>query len=372
MFGSQMKFSKLMVLFGLGLASGLSYAQSADVVELEDGVSLEYSDEEYSGERVYVIQVGDTLWDIARQFWEDSDQWPRMWSYNSYITNPHWIYPGNVVSFTPGSLLDPPSMNLDGGDSAAPYTVSSVQFEGSPVECGPDVRYNGSRESAVFTTPGFISQADDIERMGEVYGAKSGMFNLSQGELVYLQVDHQFDAQCGDVFTTFRRGHRVRHPEESRLRYGYVYHVTSELRVIDVDGDMATAVVRRSFSGLQRGDMFGAFIPVAAELPVTPPRGQLEGVIVARLNGEQSILGSTGDTVFIDRGEADGVGAGDAFYVIHHADLFTGLRSNDENIPNQVAGRLIVTSVQEDHSTAVVVDAAAPIRVGDHISMSVE
>jgi len=362
-----MKFSKLIVLFGVGLWASPGFTQSADVVEVQDGVSLEYS-----GERVYVIQVGDTLWDIAQRFWEDPDQWPRMWSYNSYITNPHWIYPGNVVSFTPGSLLNPPSMDIDGGDLNEPYTVASVQFEEAPVECGPDVRFNDSREAAVYITPGFISQEGDVERIGEVYGAKTGMINLSEGDLVYLQVDDEFEAQCGDVFTAFHRGERVRHPEERRLRYGYMYHITAELRVVDVDGEMATAVVRRSYSGLQRGDLFGAFVPVAAELPVSPPRGQLEGMIVARLNGEQAILGGTGETVFIDRGEVDGVGEGDSFYIIQHADLFRGLRSNDENIPNQVAGRVIVTSVQEDHSTAVVVDAAAPIRVGDHVSMSAD
>ena len=43
----------------------------------------------------YVIQEGDTLWDISNKFMGDSDNWPELWSLNEKITNPHWIYPGN-------------------------------------------------------------------------------------------------------------------------------------------------------------------------------------------------------------------------------------------------------------------------------------
>ena len=50
----------------------------------------------------YVIQSGDTLWDISTRFLNDPHAWPELWSYNEYITNPHWIYPGNRVYFRLG------------------------------------------------------------------------------------------------------------------------------------------------------------------------------------------------------------------------------------------------------------------------------
>ena len=362
MFGSQSKLTLLGALI-----SGAAFAQSPDVVEVQEGVSLEYS-----GERVYTIQPGDTLWDIANQFWEDSEQWPKMWSYNSYITNPHWIYPGNVISFTPGSILEPPTMDLEGDGGDDGYTVAAVQFEESTPECGPDVRFDGGREAAVYLTPGFLAHREMVESMGTVYGAKTGMTNLSEGDLVYLEIGEDYDFECGDVFSAYRRGVRVRHPEDRRLKYGYIHHIIAELRVIHVEGDIAAATIRRTYSALQRGDIIGPYVPVAAELPVRPPDGDLEGMIVARLGSEQTILAATGETVFIDRGEADGVGEGDAFFVIHRMDPHVSLRHYDERIPAQVAGRVIVTSVEEDHATAVVVDAASPIRVGDHISMSLE
>ena len=48
-------------------------------------------------EGVYTIKKGDTLWDISSKFLKDPFLWPKLWQRNPYITNPHWIYPGNPI-----------------------------------------------------------------------------------------------------------------------------------------------------------------------------------------------------------------------------------------------------------------------------------
>src|SRR4029077_8146944 len=39
----------------------------------------------------YTVKRGDTLWGICDTFFQNPYQWPRIWSYNPQIQNPHWI-----------------------------------------------------------------------------------------------------------------------------------------------------------------------------------------------------------------------------------------------------------------------------------------
>ena len=46
----------------------------------------------------YVVKEGDTLWDISSVFLDDPWRWPGIWQFNSTVSDPDLIYPGDTLS----------------------------------------------------------------------------------------------------------------------------------------------------------------------------------------------------------------------------------------------------------------------------------
>src|SRR5215203_5118971 len=46
---------------------------------------------------IHVVRKGDTLWDLCDSYYANPWGWPKVWSYNPQIVNPHWIYPGDQL-----------------------------------------------------------------------------------------------------------------------------------------------------------------------------------------------------------------------------------------------------------------------------------
>jgi hypothetical protein len=317
----------------------------------------------------YTVQPGDTLWDISSRFLGNAYYWPRLWSINDYVTNPHWIYPGNRIVFRMGTELDPPDFGIEGLDrlpSAAPA------IEAVASECGPDVRFDMVRPLRSYIAPGFIADKDDVEIYGDVRKARGEQTLLSTRDLLYLRVDDPEAFGCGDVVSVFRRTRKkVRHPRSRGQRFGSAYRVVAEATVVHRHDDYLTAQIRRSWSEVHRGDYVGPAVPVAVEIEVQAPQGDLDGTIIDRVESEQGLMGP-GETVFVDRGRVDGVRVGNSFYVVEQRDPHLDVKKEDEELPFSVIGRVVVVRVDEYSSTAVVTDANRSISIGHRLKQRVE
>lgn len=73
----------LAVVAGAGLALGVFAAD----VQLKEG----HPD-------TYIVQKGDTLWDISGRFLSKPWLWPEIWQANPQVANPHLIYPGDRLN----------------------------------------------------------------------------------------------------------------------------------------------------------------------------------------------------------------------------------------------------------------------------------
>lgn len=359
--------------FALGL-QGSADAQAQDIITLTGNGVQTTPGSPAQPPDVYTVQVGDTLWDISSKFLGNPYYWPRLWSINDYITNPHWIYPGNRIIFIPGTEIEPPSMALEGEDGYVRegYSTPSVAFEEGDFQCGPDIHFNTTTARRRLRAAAYLEDRDKLETLGTLEKARTGHHFLGKWHLVYLKMDDSDSIDCGDVFSIYRKVvKKVRHPE-ARIRYGSLYWVIAEARVLHVQDDVAMAVIRDSYYEAQRGDIVGPRIPINVELEFQVPKGSLEGVVVARAKMEENMLAASEEVVFLDRGRSDGVRVGNSFYVVERRDEYLEADKDDAELPPSVIGRIVVVRVDESSSTGVIVDAARQIDIGARVTMLVE
>ena len=116
--------------------------------------------------------------------------------------------------------------------------------------------------------------------------------------------------------------------------------------------------------------MVGPELPAIIQAPVRTPKGKLQGTIIEHLS-QRHMLNIDRETVFIDKGESDGVKPGDTFYVIRQRDAYFRYAKKDPLLPPSVVGRILVIKVDNQSSVAVITDADQSIEIGDTISQVV-
>ncbi len=318
---------------------------------------------------VYVIQPGDTLWDVSSRFLADPQAWPQLWSVNAYITNPHWIYPGNVIRFQLGDALTPPAasvvMDSEEPSVRAPKPEPSGEWTGAT--CGFPPRFNRSMPGMTLVAPGVLGDDAALNLRGEVVAASVPGTHVGEGQYVYVEMKDAPSLECGEPLTIYRQ--QAAPVMSGKVRFGWVYRVLATGTVVRVDDRIVTLRLRDSFFEVRRGDRVGDSMPVDLRLDVQPPGiAGLEATVVARLGAEEQALAAVGETVFLDKGSDAGIDVGQSLFVVERRDGLSMIAPENPRLPEQVVGRVVVVRSEPLHATAVVVDAARDVQVGARIT----
>jgi len=319
----------------------------------------------------YMIQAGDTLWDLAQANFGDPQYWPQLWSINEYITNPHWIYPGNAIQFTPGTTIEPPQIDIISNQEIG-YVVEQQQFGTEESLCGPDVRFDFKQPTGTFLVSGFIEDPENLEVLGTVEASPKNQTFLIEENKVYMRLTDPEIYDCGDVVTVVRKvKNKVRHPNSFFKKYGSMYQVVGDVRILHTYGNYVVGEIRSSIQEIHRSDIVIPSRPTVVQLEVEKPNGNLQGVVIDRLAQKHS-FSTERDTLFIDRGFADGVMVGDTFYIVSQRDPYLDDKKENYELPPTVIGRVVIVDVKEESSVAVLTDVHTTIGMdGEKAAVSV-
>ncbi|MDQ3035063.1 MAG: LysM peptidoglycan-binding domain-containing protein [Myxococcota bacterium] len=308
----------------------------------------------------YSVRRGDTLWDITGHFYGNPYDWPRVWSYNPEITNPHWIYPDQSVR-----LLA----------AGAPVTVTTPGA-GSGI-----VVRRGVETGTVFLREQGWLDEEALETAGEIVGSPDDHMLLSPYDQAYVRFDQLPEGQSepSGEYTVFREitaGQRA--PGEE----GTIVRILGTVRVDSWDPERRTArvTITEALDPIERGYSVAA-VPRRFEV-VPPARSEIdvETRIVATLDSRELV----GDQqiVFVSAGEEDGLRLGHRFFVVRSGDewrdeLQPAQRESatvepppePEVYPDEVIAEARVVALRPHSAGLLVTRATRSVRIGDRAEL---
>ncbi len=318
---------------------------------------------------LHVVRSGDTLWDICFLYFNNPWEWPRIWSYNPEISNPHWIYPGDRIRLYPAGEV-PGDAEL-GSVGPADVPAAGEDVNGEPLD---DTDIPGPQRSGMRLRQLTFVDQDTREASFTIVGAVEEKSLLSEGDSVYLEYPAKRPPEEGKRYTIYAETSPVRHPDGKQVIGSYA-RIRGELQVVSVrSGKRARAFITDSVDVIERGDKVGPLQRTFTTVAPSRNKVELQGTIVA-LVGEEEIIGQN-QVVFVDKGKEDGVEVGNRMFVVRRGDGYGEARSADINVgqddsrfPARAIGEVVIVEAGKKVLTALVTLALREFGVGDGVMM---
>lgn len=322
---------------------------------------LNAADEDIVSEDVHIVVKGDTLWDISEQHLENPFLWPRLWQWNDYISNPHFIYPGDNIRLYPPKVTvkRPKKVIIKKEPEAAPAKEVEEVEEAPPVE--EEVYIYSPIQSSGLVSP------EEMEAAGQILEAKDENVMLSTGDFVYVTLKD--DGKEGDIYTVFKKKKKVIHPE-TKESLGYRVTTLGFIEITGLSGKLATARIIKAFDVINRGNLLTPKEDIPEKVTIRESGAEMEGFIVAsKEDGE--ILGE-GDIVYIDQGKNKGVETGNSFVIYKEGETVKDKKTKKKYLlPATTIGKLLVLYTKDKTSVAIITDSAEEMRVGERIKSEI-
>jgi hypothetical protein len=322
-----------------------------------------------AGPDAYIIQKGDTLWDLAQKWLGDPFLWPQVWDANRYIQDSHWIYPGDplVVPGKPVVVSEgQPVMEVVPEEDAAGEDTAE---ETEPVTAEPPTPAKPTLRVLADTSDLYCSGYIDPEhRAPELLVAGSEVIehkHLADGDVIYLNQGRNQAIQAGSEYAVVRPVGSVIHPTTGQDLGPFVRRL-GKVRVMLTQEDTSTAVVEFACEDIRFGDQLLPWrsipAPRRASLPpfdrydVTPSAGPAGAIVYL---GFEWMNAATGNIIHTDLGLASGVQPGDVLLVYRER----------ENLPRTHIGQAIVLTVETTTSTVKLAESVREVAIGDRVEL---
>lgn len=343
----------------------------------------------------YVVESGDTLFDVCSQLLDEGGYWPKLWALNPQIKNPHFIWPGMKLVFYSGNKDFPPFMEVVEDNDIVPIDKGGIKEENLMTGTVPNfedttkkiptelvdadslrmsdiIEVRGSRFNPTkkfFVIPGFI-YAEEKKSLGTVISGIEGENII--GDTMKFGIKTEENLAAGKTYTLLRAHGEIENPN-SGDDVGYYYSTVGHFKVDEVysDKQLVIGVSTQDVIGIEPGDMVVDYISTNRVISLTEKASgvkPLDGTVIAFKNETQTLSAGDG-LVFIDRGQNNGVSNGQ-FYEIYRyaADSATDDVKEQYNGHKILAGTIKIVDTTDVASVGYLVEMSKEINRGDALT----
>ena len=328
--------------------------------------------------QTYIVQEGDTLWDISTVFLRDPWFWPEIWFKNPQIENPHLIYPGDTLAIIyiggkrrvqlitrgeDGSIITQTSPEISDGGLKVVKVKPRVRTK--PIDATiPSIPIENIRH--LLERP-IIIDPDDLQNSAYVIASLDDHLVNSINDKLYVR---KLDTSTGTGrYQIYRPDRPLFDPITSEL-LGYQALYVGESKLL-LRGDPASVRVTNSEREILRDDRV---MPVDNSLferdffPKPPPF-DITGEIVALLDA----ISQSGQyqTIAINLGQRDGMETGNVLRIRRSGSVIRDKLEQDARfrvkLPDEDIGMIMIIRAFEKMSFALIMEANSPVTEFDYV-----
>ncbi|MDB5852638.1 MAG: LysM peptidoglycan-binding protein [Herminiimonas sp.] len=308
------------------------------------------------------VVPGDTLWGISGRFLQHPWCWPQVWGLNrDQISNPHWIYPGQIVVFdrAAGRL----SLRGDGAGSEPGVVRLSphTRAQNLPQQAIPAIPLNAIQP---FLTRPLIVERNELASSPRIVAAADGHVFLGKGDKAYVRGD----LKGGTEFQVYRPGEPLRDPDtKTIIGYEATYLGTLALdRAARADNEAHRFIVSGSTQEMGVGDRL---VPIPAPTVVNyaphPPSAVVRGRVMAIPGGVTQ--GGQNNVISINRGASAGIDVGTVLELYRYGRVIADRTEGRKlvQLPDEKYGTVFVFRVFDRVSYGLVMQVSDSVQIGD-------
>jgi hypothetical protein len=325
----------------------------------------------------YIVQEGDTLWDISTVFLRDPWFWPEIWFKNPQIENPHLIYPGDTLAIIyvggqrkvqvqtrseDGSVI---TQTSDLAESGLQVVKIRPRVRTKPIDATiPSIPIESIRH--LLERP-IIIDADTLDNSAYIIASLDDHLVNSINDKLYVR---KLDTTTGTGRYQIYRPERPLYDPITGELLGFQALYVGESKLL-LRGDPASVRVTNSEREILRDDRV---MPVdntlfERDFFPRPPSFEISGEIVALLDA----ISQSGQyqTLAINLGQRDGMETGTVLRIRRSGSVIRDPLEDSSRfrvkLPDEEIGMAMIIRSFEKMSYALIMEANSPITLQDYV-----